>query len=98
MTSEQIKIISEDVIQDYFQLTIADINIIFQRAKKEKLYNRLDPFIVLEWFDNYFNERCEAGARASEGEYSKETSENTRAKRPVMVYLTAKEINNGRKK
>lgn len=92
MTSDQIKIISEDVLLDYYQLTIADINLIFQRAKKEKLYNRLDPFIVLEWFDSYFNERCEAGARASEGEHPKESQDNKRTKKPEMVYLTAKDL------
>ena len=98
LTSDQIKISAQDIILDYFQLTIADINIVFDRARKAKIYNRLDCNVISEWFESYWNERMEVAEMVSEGEYSKDTSDNTRSKHPEMVYLTAKELLNNQNK
>jgi len=48
------------VLQYYNYLTIADINLLFQRAKigkYGKLYDRLDGQIILDWFARYDAER-----------------------------------------
>lgn len=50
------------IIQDYYMLTLADINLIFTRAKKAhygELYDRLDGGVILSWFRKYFEERCQ---------------------------------------
>ena len=51
------------ILQDYKFLTIADINLLFKRAKSGyygNLYDRLDGQIILGWFRRYFSERCGA--------------------------------------
>ena len=56
------------IVENYPSLNIADINLIFKRAKLGKfgqMYDRLDGQLVLSWFDSYFNERCEAAANIS---------------------------------
>ncbi len=50
------------VMQDYYMLTLADINLVFTRAKKGEygqLYDRLDGAVILSWFRKYFEERCQ---------------------------------------
>jgi hypothetical protein len=50
------------IMQDYYMLTLADINLVFTRAKKGfygELYDRLDGAIILTWFWKYFEERCQ---------------------------------------
>jgi hypothetical protein len=50
------------VLEDYYMLTLADINLVFTRAKKGfygELYDRLDGAIILTWFRKYFEERCQ---------------------------------------
>ncbi len=50
------------IMQDYYMLTLADINLVFTRAKKGfygELYDRLDGAIILGWFRKYFDERCQ---------------------------------------
>jgi hypothetical protein len=56
------------ILETYPSLTIADINLIFKRAKLGKfgsMYDRLDGQLILSWFDIYFSERCTAAANAS---------------------------------
>jgi len=56
------------IITEYYNLTIADINIIFKRAKLGQwgqIYDRLDGQIILSWFDKYFQERCKVAADKS---------------------------------
>lgn len=46
-------------------ITIVDLNLIFKKAyagEYGKLYGRLRPDNIIEWFVNYFNDRCEAAA------------------------------------
>jgi len=68
------------ILQDYKCLTIADINLIFKRAKSGyygNLYDRLDGQIILGWFRKYFSERCSAAAEDSINEASKYKEVNT---------------------
>lgn len=62
------------VLQDYKYLTIADINLLFKRAKSGyygKLYDRLDGQIILDWFRTYDQERAAAAVEDSINEASK---------------------------
>lgn len=65
MSEGQIRETASFILEDYIYLTLADINLVFKRAKKSfygKIYDRLDGQIILDWFSKYHNERCIAGA------------------------------------
>lgn len=62
------------ILQDYKFLTIADVNLLFKRAKSGyygNLYDRLDGQIILGWFRKYFSERCNAAEEQSISEASR---------------------------
>lgn len=66
------------ILQDYKCLTIADINLLFKRAKSGyygNLYDRLDGQIILGWFRRYFAERCNAAEEESISEASRYKSD-----------------------
>lgn len=68
MTDEQTSETALLIAETYPSLNIADINLIFRNAKLGrygKIYDRLDGQIILEWFDRYFDERCNAAAEQS---------------------------------
>lgn len=68
------------ILQDYKFLTIADINLIFKRAKSGyfgALYDRLDGQIILGWFHKYFSERCDAAEEESINDSLKYKDANT---------------------
>lgn len=72
------------VMDEYYMLTLADINLVFQRAKKGhygELYDRLDGAIILSWFRKYFEERCETAESISMYEHKehKRSIDNTRS-------------------
>jgi len=56
------------ILDEFYNVTIADINLIFKRAKLGQygqIYDRLDGQVILSWFDKYFQERCKAAADKS---------------------------------
>lgn len=56
------------IMQQYHAVTIADINLIFKRAKLGQwgqIYDRLDGQVILSWFEQYFRQRCNACADKS---------------------------------
>lgn len=62
MTSQQIKQTALMILQDFYFLNIADINLVFTRAKKGKfgeLYGSLDGSKIYIWFEKYEIERSE---------------------------------------
>lgn len=66
------------ILQDYKYLTIADINLLFKRAKSGyygKLYDRLDGQIILDWFRSYDKERAAAAVEDSINEAEKYKSD-----------------------
>jgi hypothetical protein len=74
MTDEQTQETAMMIVDEYYNLTIADINIIFKRAKLGQwgqIYDRLDGQIILSWFDKYFQERCRVAADESISEADK---------------------------
>jgi hypothetical protein len=68
MTDQQTQETAIMIVDEYYNLTIADINIIFKRAKLGQwgqIYDRMDGQIILSWFYKYFQERCKAAADKS---------------------------------
>lgn len=68
LTERQIDTIAMEVVSRYYALTIADVHVIFRKAKNGEfgeLYESMDMPKVMKWFSDYFNDRCEAGANAS---------------------------------
>ena len=50
------------IIEDFYYLNIADINLVFTRAKKGhygNLYESLDGMKIYTWFDQYSQERAQ---------------------------------------
>jgi hypothetical protein len=72
MGESQIEETAMLILDEYYMLTLADINLVFQRAKKGhygELYDRLDGAIILSWFRKYFDERCEVAESISMREH-----------------------------
>lgn len=68
MTDEQTQETAMMIVDEYYNLNLADINFIFKNAKLGKYgkyYDRLDGQIILSWFDEHFNNRCKTAADAS---------------------------------
>lgn len=68
MTDEQTIITSELIVQEYKNITLADIVVIFRMAKLGKFgefYGRLDGQMILSWVGKYFEDRCNYFAEKS---------------------------------
>lgn len=68
LREKQIDAIAMEVVSAYYSLTIADVHVIFRKARNGEfgeLYESLDMPKVMKWFADYFAERCEAGANIS---------------------------------
>lgn len=68
MTDEQTYMTAELIVDTFYNLNVADINLVFKNAKLGKygkIYDRLDGNIILEWFQRYFDDRCEAAVEKS---------------------------------
>lgn len=86
LTEKQIDAIALEVVSTYTALTIADIHVIFRKAKNGEFgefYDSLDMPKVMKWFQSYFDERCEAGAERSirESEKNYDKGENMTSER-----------------
>lgn len=72
MTDDQCTQTAILLLQDFYNLKIADINLIFRKAKTGQfgeMYNRLDGVMIYQWFDQYFNQRCEIAEQMSQKEH-----------------------------
>lgn len=68
MTDEQTQETAMLIVDEFFNLNLADINFIFKNAKLGrygKYYDRLDGQIILSWFEEHFNNRCKLAADES---------------------------------
>ncbi len=68
----QIGFISDQIINEYRNLTVADIYLIFNNAATGiygKLYESMSPVEVLIWFREYYNERLEVCAQITQQEH-----------------------------
>lgn len=61
MSETQIEETSRLIINNFYNLTIADIYLVINNAKMGlygKFYDRIDGSMILSWFGKYFDERC----------------------------------------
>lgn len=68
MTDEQCTMTATMIAQEYGNINLADINLIFKNAKLGKFgqfYDRLDGTMILSWFEQYFEDRCNMAAEIS---------------------------------
>lgn len=74
MSDEQTQETAMMIVDEYYNLNIADINFIFKNAKigkYGKFYDRLDGQIILSWFEDHFSKRCSEAANESIQEASR---------------------------
>ncbi len=67
----QVDNIAREIVAEFYSLTIADIHVIFRKAKTGEygeFYESLDMPKVLSWFRGYFSDRCTAAAQQSVNE------------------------------
>lgn len=68
LTESQIEYAAFTIVNYHRNLTLADINLIFNNAKRGKygeLYNALSPEKILKWFDDYFALRMDVCSQMS---------------------------------
>lgn len=61
MSDEQIFETAIFICTEFYMLNIADINLIFKKAKMGvygQFYDRLDGMVIIGFFEKYYNERC----------------------------------------
>jgi len=66
MSTEQIEMFCEDFISEYKYESIADLKIMFKKARLGhygKTYAYIDSSQVMEWFGQYLNDKAEARER-----------------------------------
>lgn len=71
ITPAQIQMTTEMILGEFGNLTIADVNLIFRRAKMGEwgvFFGRLDGQMILSWCAQYLNERCDYCAVQSEND------------------------------
>lgn len=71
ITPSQIQTTADMILAEFGNLTIADVNLVFRRAKMGEygpFYGRLDGQMILSWFGQYLDERCEYFAERSQAE------------------------------
>lgn len=69
LTEQMIEAITDEVIAQYGYLNMADIHLIFRRAKNGDygdMFETLNMPKVMTWFKNYFEERLQASANRSQ--------------------------------
>lgn len=84
LTNPQISFIASRLIEKYGYWKIEEIKYVLYRAvEREKLFDRLDPNIVLGWFADYDDERTEEAMRISDQEEAQQANQIT--ERPDAV-------------
>jgi len=72
LTENQIIETASLIVENFGSLTLADVYYVFTQAKLGRykmMYERLDGQMILNWFDNHFNERIEASETFSMREH-----------------------------
>lgn len=73
LTNAQIAYLSQRIMCNYWMLKPEEVKFVLYRAvEREKLFDRLDPNIVLSWFADYDAERTDEAMRLSDNEAAKE--------------------------
>lgn len=74
LTEDQIDFIAESIVQDFYNICVADIKVVFSRAKKGvygEFYERLSPPKVVSWFRQYYEDRMGVFAEINRMDHSK---------------------------
>lgn len=88
LSESQARLTAALIVEEFRNLTIADILLIFRRAKLGQwgeFYGRLDGQMILGWFGKYFEERCNEAAMLSEIEAHRLKDRDQRAYTPEMI-------------
>ena len=79
MNPNQIKQTAIMILDEYYYLNLADINLVFTRAKKGQygnLYESLDGMKIFNWFDQYDIERSQNAYEVKLREHDNVKSQN----------------------
>lgn len=104
MTDEQTQETAMLIVDEYYNLNLADINFIFKNAKLGKYgkyYDRLDGQIILSWFEDHFNNRCAIAAEQSileADKYKDDPFERTSGTLKLKNFIKNIEVQNEKKK
>ncbi len=88
MSESQARQTAALIVEEFRNLTIADVVMIFRRGKLGQwgeFYGRLDGQMILGWFGRYFDERCEQAATLSEIEAHRLKDRDQRTYTPEMI-------------
>lgn len=88
MNNIQIQMCAQMVLQDFKRLKIADVNLISQmaiRGEFGQFYESISIPKILEWFNTYFEQRCQVAAY--ENNKFKETGQIERNSKDVVAAL-----------
>lgn len=78
LTDPQIAFIAQCIIEEYWMLKIVEVKYVLKRGvEREKLFDRLDPNIVLKWFADYDAERTERCMEISHQQETQEANQST---------------------
>lgn len=73
LTTEQIGEAANDTLEQYGQLKVEEIKFLLKRAlQTQNVYGRLDYNVLMNWIEQYDNERTEEAMRISEQKESQE--------------------------
>ena len=68
LTEKQIDVIASNVVSQYYNMTVADVHVLFRKAVNGDyggFYESLDVPKVMKWFASYFDDRCNAAQEDS---------------------------------
>jgi hypothetical protein len=80
MSAENITKTAGMILEDFWYLTVKDIEFIFSEAEKGhygQLYETLNGQKIYSWFDIHFNSRCDICEEQTEAEKPKDTFKRT---------------------
>ena len=69
LTDEQVGEIANDILENHGQLKVEEVKYLLKRAlRTQKVYARLDYNVVMNWVEEYVDERTEEAMRISDQE------------------------------
>lgn len=81
LRDNQIDNIAREIVAEFYTLTIPDVYLVFRQAKTGiygDFYDSLDMPKVMQWFRQYFEDRCQAAAQDSINSAGKYRTEDSR--------------------
>lgn len=91
MTEDQIEMVSDEIINEFYALKISDLTLLFKRiisGAYGEFYESISPAKLLSYFREYFNERCDFAEQESQRQHkdlkSDETFNYTKSVRRIL--------------